>query len=210
MEIETLIYGRIAERILIVLFGGLCLLFGFLLFSRVTQTQGDLEAKGGDKLYLRLRNVGPGVFFALFGAAVLVSSLAFQFSLDNFKPGKGTQQSSLSVRLGVSPTTISQVDITKSRIAALSALLTFYGDHSAKALEGAERSALLQALPILDDLRADFIDSVFGEGAYNFFQTVEGGGELARLNLKPSERSKFDKIKQSMAYGKLLDDPKNR
>lgn len=62
-------------RVLIVIGGILSIYFGYRLFYIDKQTQGDLQIKKGETYELRLRDVAPGVFFALFGALVLTFSL---------------------------------------------------------------------------------------------------------------------------------------
>lgn len=65
------------ERLGTVVFGGLSIYWGYRLFDRVTETAGELAAKGGG-FNLNLKNVAPGVFFAVFGMAVLITSLSTQ------------------------------------------------------------------------------------------------------------------------------------
>jgi len=84
MEIETI---RGIERIIAVLIGGGTIYLGYRLFLNVPEqknSEGKLVLPKGISVYLS--RVGPGVFFALFGAAVL--SLSFYFQLK--KPGIAT------------------------------------------------------------------------------------------------------------------------
>jgi hypothetical protein len=210
LDLDAVIYGRIAERLLIVLFGGLCLFFGYLLFFRATQAEGDLEAKSGDKFYLRVRNVAPGVFFALFGAGVLVVSLVFQIKL----PGPGGPVSaslytSSGVRLGLPVPNSTDEDEIKRRVAAISALVTFYRDQADRAAEGAERNALQRALEIVDSLRGDLVDAVFDEGAYAFYQEISvrrsGNDPSAVTSLGADARRRFVAIDELFSYGSLLE-----
>jgi hypothetical protein len=52
--------------------GTVCIYFGYRLFYISQEKQGDLQLKIGSELDLKLRNVAPGVFFALFGAGILL------------------------------------------------------------------------------------------------------------------------------------------
>jgi hypothetical protein len=76
MEIDVVLaFGRAAERIIIIFFCGMSLWFGWKLFYRATDTadhSGDLTWKS---FAFRFQKVGPGVFFALFGAVVLAIAL---------------------------------------------------------------------------------------------------------------------------------------
>jgi hypothetical protein len=72
--------GRVVERLLICVFGGISLALGWNLFrvGVVTQQTAELSAKGWR---VNLKRVGPGVFFALFGSAVLSLSLRSPLNL---------------------------------------------------------------------------------------------------------------------------------
>lgn len=67
--------GRVLERLLIVIFGGAALYWGYKLFSITTSEAGKLIAQRGEWKF-QLSQVGPGVFFALFGASILVYALS--------------------------------------------------------------------------------------------------------------------------------------
>jgi len=62
-------------RILIVLGGILCIYFGYKLFYVVKLKQGEFKIKTGQNYELSLSDVAPGVFFALFGASILIFCL---------------------------------------------------------------------------------------------------------------------------------------
>ena len=83
MEIETI---RGFERILIVLFGGVSIVLGWNLFREgvVLPQSASLEGTGWN---ISLQRVGPGVFFALFGAYVLVSGLENALYIPGASPG---------------------------------------------------------------------------------------------------------------------------
>jgi hypothetical protein len=67
---------RATERILVVVIGGLCVYLGYRLFLRIPEQkegEGKIEFPGGVSIFVT--HVGPGVFFALFGAAIVSFSL---------------------------------------------------------------------------------------------------------------------------------------
>ena len=64
-------------RIIIVLISGMSIYFGYKLFYLVTERQGTLKIEGKEAT-LSLQDVGPGIFFALFGSIVLIATLATQ------------------------------------------------------------------------------------------------------------------------------------
>lgn len=78
MEIEVI---RAIERIVVVLFGGVSIVLGWQLFyiGVVSPQSGTLIGKG---FKVSLQKVGPGIFFSLFGAAILVTSLVYGLSIE--------------------------------------------------------------------------------------------------------------------------------
>jgi len=80
LELEPLLIGRIVERLLIVLVGGMCVYLGYRLFDRAHQRQGELELKGQTSS-LKLRDVAPGIYFALFGSLLLIVAVFIQLEI---------------------------------------------------------------------------------------------------------------------------------
>lgn len=67
---------RALERILVVITGGLCAYLGYRLFLQIPHQkdgEGKVSLPGGISIFFT--RVGPGVFFALFGAGVVAFSL---------------------------------------------------------------------------------------------------------------------------------------
>jgi hypothetical protein len=67
---------RAIERLLAVAIGGLCVYLGYRLFLRIPEQregEGKIEFPGGVSIFVA--RVGPGVFFALFGASIVALSL---------------------------------------------------------------------------------------------------------------------------------------
>lgn len=85
---------RMVERILGVLLGGLLIYFGYRLFLSLPGKRGseggtgDFSFAGGNKI--KLSKVGPGVFFALFGAGLILFSLTRSVSLTVSPPAANT------------------------------------------------------------------------------------------------------------------------
>lgn len=76
MELITILgIGRIAERLIIVVIAGLSFYFGYRLFN-IKSSKSEEEAEFSYKTFLiKLKKVGPGVFFSLFGSAIVITSL---------------------------------------------------------------------------------------------------------------------------------------
>ena len=75
MDLQILLAERALERLTVVIFGGISMYLGYALFMKgiVGEQVAQLEVMTWK---VRLQKVGPGVFFALFGTAILISSLA--------------------------------------------------------------------------------------------------------------------------------------
>src|SRR5882757_2369346 len=76
-SLDALLLMRMVERLLGLLAGGLCIVLGYRLFVKLpekTDSSGKLVLPGGVSIWLS--RVGPGIFFALFGAAIVSYSFA--------------------------------------------------------------------------------------------------------------------------------------
>lgn len=72
---EAVINFRAIERILAVIIGGLCIYLGYRLFFRIPeQKEGEATIKFPGDISIYIARVGPGVFFALFGAFIVAMS----------------------------------------------------------------------------------------------------------------------------------------
>ena len=74
---------RLIERILAVLIGGVSIVLGYRLFIKLPKqkdSSGKVTLPGDISIFFS--RVGPGVFFSLFGAAVVVVSLQHGLELD--------------------------------------------------------------------------------------------------------------------------------
>ncbi len=74
---DTLLLLRMVERLLGLLAGGLSIVLGYRLFINLpekTDSSGKIVLPGGVNIWLS--RVGPGLFFALFGAAIIAYSFA--------------------------------------------------------------------------------------------------------------------------------------
>lgn len=100
--IDDLVMLRAVERILAIVIGGLAIWCGFRLFLAVPGHPADAEAEFtlAENKRLLISRISPGIFFALFGAAVVVASLYFSTSL---RTAAGDTYSGLGQRPSVPP-----------------------------------------------------------------------------------------------------------
>ena len=103
---------RSLERILAVAIGGLSIYLGYRLFSQVqlSDSEGKFTLPGGTTIYLT--RVGPGVFFALFGALVVSLALykAVTFTESSTAASQTTPASAAASFTGVSNAAIALSD----------------------------------------------------------------------------------------------------
>jgi len=81
---------RAVERLVAVLIGGLSVYLGYRLFLRIPEQkagEGKIEFPGGASIFVT--RVGPGVFFAMFGAAIV--GLSLQKSIVSSHPGSSSE-----------------------------------------------------------------------------------------------------------------------
>ena len=75
MDIDSIIItGRVVERLTIILIGGMSLGMGWHLYVKGVDKKQVAEIKHQETL-IRFRDVGPGAFFAVFGAVILIAAL---------------------------------------------------------------------------------------------------------------------------------------
>jgi branched-subunit amino acid transport protein len=70
--LQAVIFSRAAERVLLVFVGALSVYLGYSLFRNmpsIPRGEGKLQLPGGVSIFLS--RIGPGVFFALFGCAII-------------------------------------------------------------------------------------------------------------------------------------------
>jgi hypothetical protein len=82
-SLETVVLSRAAERVLLVLVGALAVYLGYSLFRHMPnadRSEGKLELPGGVSIFLS--RIGPGVFFVLFGCAIIGYSVTRPVSLN--------------------------------------------------------------------------------------------------------------------------------
>lgn len=99
LDFSNVFVWRAVERLLGLIIGGVTIYLGYRLFMslphRSSDSEGKFELPGGISIYIS--RVGPGVFFALFGAAVV--SLSFVNAL-TYKAEAGTKPTQSAMATG--------------------------------------------------------------------------------------------------------------
>jgi hypothetical protein len=187
---ETTEWGRALERLLVVLFGGLAMYYGFKLFSMVSSHEGELSAKGSTWQFKMVR-VGPGVFFGLFGTVIVTYALVQSPTI--LRKSDGTTE----VRGGtpaVDASRSSEIGTLRA-IATIKAFTASAGEKpTAKQLE-----VLRRAVEDLELVQAKVIDAQFGQGSYADWRRLkekEKSPEFAEAMKVESTRTRFHAIRQ--------------
>lgn len=144
-------FARAAERLMLVLAGMLAVWLGYRLFAQmpaVDKSEGRLKLPGGVSIHLT--RTGPGLFFALFGAAIIGYSVTRPFDLKipaeiaATRPGAAEAASGRSIQLsGFGPATPGpQAADTETILARLN----FYFGEQAQHLDRPAQDELALAL----------------------------------------------------------------
>src|SRR5688500_12381930 len=83
-SVDAMLLMRMVDRLLGLLSGALCVVLGYRLFINLpekTDLAGKVVLPGGVSIWLS--RVGPGIFFALFGAAIVAYSFASTVRVTN-------------------------------------------------------------------------------------------------------------------------------
>lgn len=83
-SVDVMLLMRMVERLLGLLSGALCVVLGYRLFLNLpekTDSSGKVVLPGGVSIWFS--RVGPGIFFALFGAAIVAYSFASTVRVTN-------------------------------------------------------------------------------------------------------------------------------
>jgi hypothetical protein len=137
------------ERILGVVIGGCSIYFGYRLFLQAAQHSagGSATLSLGSKLSFAMQRVGPGVFFALFGAAIVGSAMSARLE---------TKAPSGSELKYATPAALPEAERlgVRQRIAALNRVPGML----APSVRPAEREELLRRL---DEVKATLVSSIW-------------------------------------------------
>jgi hypothetical protein len=168
-SLDALLLMRMVERLLGLLAGGLCIVLGYRLFVKLpdkTDSSGKVVLPGGVSIWLS--RVGPGIFFALFGAAIVAYSFASAVKVTN-------EQTSPSPRASAA-TTAEAPTTSRQEIAAMS-------DRSAElAKREARQRQLTELRGTLVDLNAT-IDRLGRDTASPERDRLVDGLQIAKMRL---------------------------
>lgn len=160
---DSLIVGRVVERLLITLFGGISLAFGWNLFRVGVANEQVAELAKAD-LKVKLQKVGPGVFFALFGTLVLIAGLLNPLRVSP----PATAGESATPELGTFSYLSGSEVAAKQTVQSLNTLLDIVPPESEVGpLVVADVADLASVRPEIEALRNDIARGFIGEAAFD-------------------------------------------
>jgi hypothetical protein len=186
------IIARASERLIVALAGVFSLWIGYKLFSAIGEKRIDLpaastwpsegaiaaevgkgqfEAKLGELVNVKLAEVGPGIFFALFGALLLGYLISSRVEVGGGnvapKPSTSSDQPSDSQKPGIKFETLANTPTNKERTKqVIQAIRTVRAYGAGNATTNETKQRYENAVQSLSAAVPDLIDVSFGSGAY--------------------------------------------
>jgi len=153
-SLMAVVLTRASERILLVLVGALSIYLGYRLFSNIPNAtkgargEGKIELPGGVSIFLT--RIGPGVFFALFGIAVIGYSVTkpvqFNFPLPSVAVAGGSVSYSGLGQRGTLPVQMPSVPVVGPEPEIVVAKLNGFYQEAANRLSTPEAAELAEAI----------------------------------------------------------------
>lgn len=194
--------GRVIERLVICTFAGISLALGWNLFrvGVVTQQSADLSAKGWR---VNLKRVGPGVFFALFGSAVLALSLHSPLSLP-LRPATDSVSGSQDGKKDEPTATYAHEtdpEVAKSWVASINTVE--YIATREKLGSQAEQQAMARAKMTLAQLRDALVIRQFGNEFFLEYQAYKKKKSVSPGTVTEKEDRRFAGIEAWMRADRI-------
>ena len=168
------VVGRIVERAIIAVGGILALWFGFRLFALTTEEKSTGQLEWGGLKFTAVR-VGPGVFFAMFGALLLGYSLFSQVEVTskikqpqagNDQPGAESSIDNFTQYSGLFPSPEGEIPNFLKAANTLIGIAERSGTGAEK-IAGMDFKRFLKAAPMLNEVQRRYVDRRFGMGTYD-------------------------------------------
>lgn len=188
---------RSIERIIIILIGGLSVYLGWALFKLPIPSDSGAEIKHG-QLQIVLRRIGPGVFFALFGTAVTVFSIAHPTHFEEARksqkpPGSQVANDDIESRQW-SGAGGGNRDLFKPKVRALNTAIKAIGSRGDDNLNRAALNDLAHAEETLRLIRDELIERQFGSNLVDLWNSKGEDYQRNPNSLPIDERQKLAEI----------------
>ncbi len=166
-SITALLLARGLERLVISLAGLAALWMGWRLFYQI-QGQPSQQAEFSFKdIAIRLQRVGPGIFFALFGSAILIVSIANPLSIEGDRASTPASADEADVvAAGSSNRSVNYLDRRNESeiqrfIVALNTVIDIGGLATTEEIVLADRELLFEATGTTEEVRNSLLELFF-------------------------------------------------
>jgi hypothetical protein len=184
---------RGSERLIIVAAAFVSIWLGYKLFALVISNEGSFEGELG-QWKVKMQRIAPGVFFALFGASVLMFALYSPYTLGNANSqaigNKDAPVGGINYSNDFNPT--SDADDAIVLLGSLANTRQILDKYS-QSFSAADRSSFLQSQAPIDRLRRVMVDVAFEKGRLDWY--VEKNKEFIAAGSKTTSFSNEDAVK---------------
>jgi hypothetical protein len=185
-ETMVLAIGRALERLIVDSMFGISLVLGWNLFrAGVVQEQSATLSMKDWKV--RLQKVGPGIFFALFGAIGLVVALQRPFNLKiEEAPAVGEGQKKITEASSMTTVNSDVLDY----VAALNTVENFCAINNGD--QSPEKASVLKAKPILAQYRTTILKNFFQDD-YTWYLKIKDD-PAKKMHLSSEDQLRYEKV----------------
>jgi hypothetical protein len=213
---DLVAYSRVGERLLVGLAGALSLWLGYRLFRVVGeastplagpltpgQAGGGIEGNIGKYVRLKMWDVGPGLFFALFGSCLLAyllfSDVKIAVETGQSDKAEVSQKTRTTIKWNIPGLTPEQ---NSERIAAIVRAIRSLQDVglSADASSSDAKNRQANAITTLVQSIPQLVDAGFGPGAYAIYERLKVNPS-DREKASDADRQKFDAVSATVNSG---------
>lgn len=191
---------RGAERLIIVSAAFVSIWLGYKLFSLIINEKGNFEGSIG-KWNIKLQRIAPGVFFALFGAAILIFSLNKPYEyVENSNSKNQSDQNPAKIYYLNENTITSDSEEAKKILLAISVYRKILNKNTS-IIDDNDKNLIAINQPILDRFRIELIDKAFSEGSAKWYFDKHAAYIASNNNMSgftPDEAEKFKIIHSYM------------
>jgi hypothetical protein len=191
-DIGSVIMFSGLERLLTIITGLASIYFGYKLFSVAIDNTGRLEGEWL-KWKLKLHNIAPGVFFAIFGSAIIIASVIHPFTFNDGNvliSGMNAASSSLDNRN-------EDATINSTMINSITTIVNTLKPQELNQSHD-DKVKIMTAISNLVGYRNVLVDKIYGDGSASWYLSKYDSiskGEIKYEKLTSSDKERYDSLK---------------
>lgn len=188
---QILLIGRVVERLIVVITGTFAIYWGYRLFLAGIVTPQDAEfSKANWKV--KLKGAAPGIFFSLFGSAIVIGSWRAPLQITTNPPldqstSISTPSQSITYAQDPSP-------IFRQQIRAINTAIKIAETTDSGARIGYDED-LKRAGPALKSLRSNLLTKMFGVNVMATWHRLEKSGDDNDTHMSADDKAVVEKLK---------------